>query len=242
LPDTEDRVVERVCALFDQAEHKLKEVEQLEGDLAIPVVNELRYAGHHVIRGLKSLLGSQARAEHFQEAEGHCKRAIYDAHEAMLLYLLNRIRLFQNDYRKTILSDVIPDYQARILHLRKAQQLIKKAKEEHSDHRGDYYDEIAPHVAVVKEAWEVFEDARDELNKKLEQANEEERRRTEERGRVERQDRATHRRWQVGTVVAVLALAAGVTTKACEPSGESGGSGIRERPVGADGGEPAPVR
>lgn len=39
----------KIKQLFDEAETELKLVEKLEQSLSIPAVNELRYAGRHLI-------------------------------------------------------------------------------------------------------------------------------------------------------------------------------------------------
>jgi len=44
------------------------------------------------------------------EAKDHCKRAIYDAMEIGIVYLLNRIRIFIEDYKYVTINNIIPDY------------------------------------------------------------------------------------------------------------------------------------
>ena len=47
---TSKDAIKQVVDLFDAAEDKIKEVEQLSEDLPIPSINELRYAGYHLAR------------------------------------------------------------------------------------------------------------------------------------------------------------------------------------------------
>lgn len=44
-----DRLKE-LSDLFAEAEAKVKEVEEIDGDIVVPSINELRYVGYHLIR------------------------------------------------------------------------------------------------------------------------------------------------------------------------------------------------
>ncbi|MDQ6954812.1 MAG: hypothetical protein Q9M20_05155 [Mariprofundaceae bacterium] len=85
-------------SLFDSAEIKLKETEQLCGDLAIPSVNELRYVGYHITKALCHDVDSNDYNEELLRAERHCKRAVYDANEVGIEYLLRKIANFKEQY------------------------------------------------------------------------------------------------------------------------------------------------
>ena len=97
-----------VRELFALAEKRIKLVEQLDTEIVIPAINQLRYVGQHVIESL--FLDDVGRAQHIQEAEIHASRAAYDALEAGTLDLLLEFEQFKDDFRKITIGDVIPDY------------------------------------------------------------------------------------------------------------------------------------
>ena len=79
--------------LFDGAEKFAKEVELFQSDLSIPAINELRYAGHHL---LKAPAGEDKAAfqEEVLKAKGHCQRSMYEASESGITYSLALIAVF----------------------------------------------------------------------------------------------------------------------------------------------------
>ena len=97
-----------VTRLYCDAEKKIKKVEHLSVDVAIPAINQLRYAGRHLIRVVGGL--SKNPAEDLEQAENHCKRSCYDAGEAGLLYCLDNFRKLQEDYSTTPISKFFPGY------------------------------------------------------------------------------------------------------------------------------------
>lgn len=79
--------------------------------LLFPPVNELRYAGKHLS---EAACGNNPE-ENYAKAEHHCKRALYDALDASLLFLLYKIDLFLLEYRGYIVKKVIPEYSTIII-------------------------------------------------------------------------------------------------------------------------------
>ena len=75
---------------------------------AVPANNELRYAGHHL---LQSLDGSAevSKLDELRKAKNHCERAMYDAAEAGIIYAIDEIAHFQDDYRGVVISRVIKE-------------------------------------------------------------------------------------------------------------------------------------
>ncbi|MEO5329706.1 MAG: hypothetical protein H7829_15860 [Magnetococcus sp. THC-1_WYH] len=95
--------------LFQEAEDDIKGVEQSSLDLCTPAVNELRYAGHHVLKGLVASAPEECE-EQYRRASRHCLRARYDAVEIRLWSLLDEFRAFQKDYQAVSIPQVWPDY------------------------------------------------------------------------------------------------------------------------------------
>lgn len=87
-------------------------MELCQAELPFGAINELRYAGHHLLRGLAAQeSGSAEKAEQeFQDAEDHCNRAMYEASEAGIGYLCRLYRIFEEDYKDLSLTETIPEY------------------------------------------------------------------------------------------------------------------------------------
>lgn len=150
-----------VCLLFSNAEDKIKKVEHLSGGVIIPAVNQLRYAGQHLVRTLN---GCEAPEEELRQAVGHCKRASFDACEAGLLYCLNIFKQFQDDYRNTTIVPVLPEWLAYCAAARNAQNLVQITQD------GDRIKSYESAEASLDELLKIvakFPDAREELNKTL---------------------------------------------------------------------------
>jgi hypothetical protein len=85
--------------LFRQAEVQLKQTEEIDRNLTIPAVNELRYVAFHLLRALSEQEGNGFDAD-IERAENHAKRAIYDATEASILSLLEKAEAYQADFKR----------------------------------------------------------------------------------------------------------------------------------------------
>ena len=75
---TEDSLIEEIQTLYLSAENKIKHLEVVSREMCVPSINELRYAGNHLLKALTSY-SNDAKNEHLSKAKSHCKRAIYDA-------------------------------------------------------------------------------------------------------------------------------------------------------------------
>ena len=95
-----------LAPLFEKAETAIKRVEHETSNLTIPAVNQLRYAGHHLIRSLND----KSKNDELRKAANHCKRALFDAYEAGILYDLILFKKFKEDYNKSVVSNVISDW------------------------------------------------------------------------------------------------------------------------------------
>ena len=100
---------EHIDELFRFAEDKLKLVERLENEgLILPSINELRYAGYHLLKAIKA--GSdELRSDEIRKSQNHCERAIFDAYEVGIFGCIERINQFLFDYRNIPLSDIVPN-------------------------------------------------------------------------------------------------------------------------------------
>ena len=145
---------------FKKAEKAVKEVEYIHTELTMPAVNELRYAGYHV----SNYLENTELTDELNRAVGHCKRAIYDAYEASILYNIKEFRAFKEDYGKIVISEVLADYSE--LHFRVTsileffQSIDKETKDEHYAACKQYHLELRD---IIKK----LDSVREELNKKI---------------------------------------------------------------------------
>lgn len=90
-----------LCKAFSEAEDALKRCERISGEIAIPSVNQLRYALCHVLEG------------DFEAAKNHCIRAKYDAYEAIIGYFLEYIATFFGQKVSTkILDASLPEWKS----------------------------------------------------------------------------------------------------------------------------------
>lgn len=167
LGTNESAQVTELARLYRQAEEKIKLVENLSQELSIPAVNELRYAGYHMVQYLSGNGDSEIE---LKKAQNHCKRAIYDAVEAGITHQLEMIRIFQHDFKVLILSDFIPNYPALQKQIREARDLILAPKSDRND-RAAYYEECVAQLENLRAGLDKLDEHREELLKRLKLSN-----------------------------------------------------------------------
>ena len=185
--------------LFNRAEQYAKEVEMLRSEVQIPAINELRYAGHHL---LKAIDEEGYVSDDLLEAKSHCFRAMYEAVEAGIVFCLDEIKEFQERYSDVVVSEVIADYPDRLARVQRAMTLIVDGRTGRTSVEAQvecYADELR----VVREIMEVFKASRDDLNVKRAQAE-------EARRNADAVRRRDHTRIAVIILAAVLAFLAAV--------------------------------
>lgn len=156
-------------SLFDMAETKLKETEQLCGDLAIPSVNELRYAGYHITKAMCESDDTK-HDEELRRAERHCKRAIYDANEVGIEYLLRKIADFKDTYSgSSKVTEVIQNYSSCLADAQEAADLISKARKNNGESRESYYEQCEPHYEKLNKINGILEQSAPQINQLEEQ-------------------------------------------------------------------------
>jgi len=166
MPPFEQNILQ-VWKLYKEAEDFITEVSSLQDGLDTPAVNQLRYAGRHLLNSLTGKT-SIAPEQEYERAVAHVKRASFDALDSGIIYCLREIQFFRNDYRKIEITT--PGYLNIISSARKAKYLLDKARKDF-DNRHEYYQEARKHFKLLKEACEVLEDTRSEQNKRLSSHN-----------------------------------------------------------------------
>lgn len=176
MPDLREMEVrvraEELARFFKLAEDKIKLVENLNLELSIPAINELRYAGYHITLFIASKTVETANEE-FGKAEKHCKRAIYDAAEAGVTYQLEMIKIFQNDFRNVGIGKVISNYSEIRKQITAASELILTPRG--TTERAIYYEECSKHLETLRAAHNELESYREDLIQEVKRSNRESR-------------------------------------------------------------------
>lgn len=166
-----------VRELFRQAEAQVKVVENLRNALVVPAINQLRYAGYHVLAAITNQQsdcydedGCFNDSQHdddnddIKKAKCHCLRAIYDASEIGVSYCIDRINKFKIDYENTQITDIVQDYLDILADTKEAQTTLNSASMKKSRH--EYAQACQEHVTVLAAHLDKLDLARVELNKK----------------------------------------------------------------------------
>lgn len=154
---------EELRLLFEKAETAIKMAERSGNEVVIPAVNQLRYAGYHTVTYLNAHFNE--RIDHIERAKKHCKRAILDTVEASIMLYLAEIRNFEKDFKSIEISSVISDYLEKKKIVR---EISRKVTPAHGDEEKlKLFEALKQDVEKLREINDSFEDARDELNKKL---------------------------------------------------------------------------
>lgn len=115
---------ERVLHLFNRAESAIKRNERIPLSTPTPAINQLRYAGRHLLNALRDSDEGQLR-----KAENHCVRAWFDAFDGILLCQLKMIKDFDDTHFPTdAVLRCFPEYKDSIGAIRSAQRLYQKGK------------------------------------------------------------------------------------------------------------------
>lgn len=171
----------KLLQLFEQLEPLQKKVEGLGNGLDGPALNETRNATYHL---LKALQNNDVQPTEITKAERHAQRAIYDCHEAILLHELEKLRIFREDYKSVVVTQVLPKYLQGGQNADKAKRCIDDVRTgEDSLNVDDYesgfysqprsciYTNMEPYIYKIQAFNEECEAAREELNKIIHKEN-----------------------------------------------------------------------
>ena len=150
---------------FEEAEYYIKVVETVDGEVVIPAINELRYVGFHLTR-LLTAQSDEERENQYHSAISHCRRAAYEALDAGLVFLLEKVKLFQEDYRLVVISDVVPEYSCILARTEEAKELLAQMRADGPD-RNDDFERRLKAFNDLKNDVRVLDASREELNKKI---------------------------------------------------------------------------
>lgn len=160
-----------LLVLFGQAEVKIKQVEQTTGEgVLLPSINQLRYAGYHIVKSLLADDEKKNQAE-IDRATNHAKRAIYDIDEALLIDCLDRAKIFKEKYGDSVfITDIIANYPEQLIELDKANQGIQNLRKnaENYKNRHTLYQQLEPHLETLSKIIAIFEQSAHLIAKKEE--------------------------------------------------------------------------
>ena len=117
----------KIKSLFDEAESALKRYERISLSNLAPAINELRYAGHHLLEA-ENATREDDRMTHEAQAIDHCVRAKMDAKEATIVSLLECVAdLRSRDVSADDMRMFIPDWDRFIDEALKARSLLERS-------------------------------------------------------------------------------------------------------------------
>lgn len=163
----EKEKLDELIALFAEAEAKVKEAEEIDGDIIIPSINELRYIGYHVLRSIAHIDEKSFESE-LAKAANHARRAIYDAAEAQVIFYLEKVQSFQIRHKHSAsLTDVMGNYIELMHEVKSAQEEISLIRQKKLPvERAEYYQKCHPHIQKLKNIVSQLDVAELEIAKK----------------------------------------------------------------------------
>lgn len=219
-PDPVDEALQEVVESYEAADRFVREVGTFSKKAVIPALNELRYAGHHVIQAIDHNDRRVVDADKLRSARSHCRRAMYEASEAGIMFAASAVLSVHAAYPNIVISEVVRDYHEFRVRAKRAQDLVNRGRADRAsvlDHTHAYMEAFRG----LREAVDVLDAASDDLNAKV----------------AARQlgDRRFFQRIALAIVALALSLT-GVAVSACPGTGEPGVSPLPEAtvsPVGA---------
>lgn len=164
--DDDKVVAERLSALkalYQFAKEKIFALEEIEDEMFVPAVNELRYAGEHILNASTASSSDGALSE-IAKAEAHCWRAISDCTEAAVVWSLERLRRFQEDYRLLPVAEYVPAYGELLKLAQEIEAALADRKSKDLKQQYSKLEKLLPQlVARIRE----IEGTRSVLNEKL---------------------------------------------------------------------------
>ena len=154
---------------YERADKFCKEVQNYIEEAGIPAMNEMRYAGHHLLQSLNDNGGIADDAQ-LAKAYNHALRAAYEASEAGILAALDEIAYFKTTYKNVVFSEVVANYTEILNDAEDAKDRIEIRK----NTGGQMVAELEEYMSLfskLKKHTKILNIHRDELNKKRRSAN-----------------------------------------------------------------------
>ena len=133
----------------------------MRSEVPIPAINELRYAGHHLLQSIDD--DGTIDIESLGKAKSHCERAMYEAAEAGIMFCLDSIKDSGKDYSDIVISEVIQDYPQRLARVQQTLDMIIKGRSDR-DSVETHVDAYMEEFRMVRDTLRVCDASRDDLN------------------------------------------------------------------------------
>ena len=151
IPPAYEEPVQEIRNLYDEAESALKTVGRVRNELCVAAVNQLRYAGQHLVRALAETDEAIIKDE-LGAAKRHALRAIYDVYDASIQFHLDEINQIRKTYPVNF-KDVVPDYTSIIKAVQRASKHIEQKGYENRRDRKMLYRELREDVEALTVAY-----------------------------------------------------------------------------------------
>ena len=159
---SDPRIVE-IRRLYDTADALAREVGDCRAEVQIPAINELRYAGCHILNAIND--DGSVNDDELDKAKSHCQRAMYEAAEAGIMYCADEIKAFSRTFSDLVISEVVTDYHRMLARAQHAVDFVVRGRSERTsveEHVEAYMREFRELLEIVQ----VFDASRDDLNAK----------------------------------------------------------------------------
>lgn len=153
---------------YSRAEKAIKEFDLVDGNLCFPAVNQLRYAGYHILKCISCDRGAENDAyEQYYKALNHAKRAYYDARECLLISLINKVKDISELLGPFtfLLEKYIPNYSKKKSALIKADNKFKRLCRIRFDDRDSFFNSCDDSIQIFRDYVASFEKVKDAVLK-----------------------------------------------------------------------------
>jgi hypothetical protein len=171
-------------AEYKKADDFCSEVQTIHNAAGEPAINELRNAGQHLLAALSNDLKSLDGANMIS-ALNHARRACYEASEAGIIFCIEIINKFQDDYREIVITDVVGDYVNHMTSADNAIKMLQSGRQENFNRDQDHSDRMDAFRDLAK-ICQILTVGRNELNK------------------IVARKRSEANRWVLGIIVAIV--------------------------------------
>ena len=147
---------------YNHADQFAKEISEFMSEVSIPACNELRYAGHHLLKSLGDD-GEIVDDNQYKKALSHCERAGYEAAEAGIIAALEYLKDFKEYYKGIVIRNIVPDYPKINVIAKKATDLLSNGRPEHMTHK-EISSQYMDSFRELKRSYEALVANTDDLN------------------------------------------------------------------------------
>lgn len=133
---------ERLYHAWAEAEKAVKIADQVVGDVVIPAIKELRYAGRKLSKGLHNYIVGNMEDEAdrwIEDAINDCHRARHDATDAATAFIARRLEQVMDELGSAAVREHFPEYADLRGNLATVRRKVAAARHDHNG-RHDIYE------------------------------------------------------------------------------------------------------